>query len=118
MTNTTDSATWLAACQLDELELHAGVGVKLAGRQLALFKVDENSMEKIYAIDNWDPVGRANVMSRGIVGSAGEELYVASPLFKQRFLLANGRCLDSDDVALGVYETRVRDQYVEVALSQ
>ena len=34
----------------------------------------------VFAIDNVDPVSQAAVMSRGLIGSLGERVVVASPL--------------------------------------
>jgi hypothetical protein len=42
-----------------------------------------------------DPFFAANVLSRGIVGEHDGELWVASPLKKQRFRLRDGHCLEN-----------------------
>ena len=45
----------------------------------------------MYALSNYDPFSGAFVLSRGIVGSTGDTLKVASPLYKQTFDLASGQ---------------------------
>jgi nitrite reductase (NADH) small subunit len=96
---------WTAACALSRLEPLRGVAVLLPdGTQVALFRLADDS---IRAVGNIDPIGRAAVMSRGIVGDRGGFPVVQSPLKKQAFSLLNGRCLDAPGVSIPVYDTRI-----------
>ncbi len=96
---------WTAACSLDRLERLRGVAVLLPdGAQVALFRLADDS---IRAVGNIDPIGRAAVLSRGIVGDRGGFPVVQSPLKKQAFSLLDGRCLDAPDVSIPVYDTRI-----------
>ena len=52
---------------------------------------------------------QANVLARGIVGSAGDRTYVASPMYKQRFDLRSGECLDDEGVSVAVWPARAQD---------
>ena len=63
--------------------------------QIAIFYLPDTE-EKVFAISNWDPIGEANVLSRGIIGNINEEIVVASPLYKQHFNLKTGQCLEED----------------------
>lgn len=93
---------WTPACTLDALIPGRGVAVLLrGGTQAALFLFDDG---RLFAVGNIDPYGRAAVMSRGLVGDRGGEPTVASPLLKQVFSLADGRCLDDPQVTLGSFE--------------
>ena len=84
---------WTAACPLSRLEPLRGVAVLLPdGAQVALFRLADDS---IRAVGNIDPIGRAAVLSRGIVGDRGGIPVVQSPLKKQAFSLLDGRCLDA-----------------------
>ena len=65
-------------------------------KQVALFYMPETE-QKIFAVGNWDPVGKANVMSRGLLGNVGDELVIISPLYKQRYSLVTGKCLEEDE---------------------
>jgi nitrite reductase (NADH) small subunit len=104
---------WTQACRLDYLIPGRGVAVLLrGGRQAALFLLDDGML---YAVGNIDPIGRAAVMSRGIVGDRGGIPVVATPLLKQAFSLIDGRCLDDDSAALPVYAVRVDDGIVSVS---
>ena len=96
---------WTAACPATRLEPLRGVAVLLPdGAQVALFRLADDS---IRAIGNIDPIGRAAVMSRGIVGDRGGFPVVQSPLKKQAFSLLDGRCLDAPGVSIPVYDTRI-----------
>ena len=45
-------------------------------------------------------------------------VFVASPMYKQRFDLTTGRCLDVDGMSVAVHDVRVVDGRVEVALRE
>ena len=82
-----------------------GVAVLLPDHaQVALFRLADNS---IRAVGNIDPIGRAAVLSRGIVGDRAGYPVVQSPLKKQAFSLLDGHCLDAEGVAIPVYDTLV-----------
>jgi nitrite reductase (NADH) small subunit len=96
---------WTAACSVERLQPMRGVAVLLPdSAQVALFLLADNS---IRAVGNIDPIGRAAVISRGIVGDRGGMPVVQSPLKKQAFSLRDGRCLDAEGVSIPVYATRV-----------
>jgi nitrite reductase (NADH) small subunit len=96
---------WTAACPVAHMQPMRGVAVLLPDNaQVALFLLADNS---IRAVGNIDPIGRAAVMSRGIVGDRGGFPVVQSPLKKQAFSLIDGRCLDAEGVSIPVYATRV-----------
>lgn len=105
-------AGWTPACPLSSLLPGRGVAVLLPdGGQAALFRLPDGTLA---AVGNIDPFGRAAVMSRGIVGDRHGEPTVASPLLKQVFSLADGRCFDDEAYTLPVYDVRVVDGFVEI----
>ncbi|MGW0733793.1 nitrite reductase small subunit NirD [Streptomyces sp. NPDC002851] len=97
---------WFTICPLDRLTPGRGMAALLPdGRQVALFR---DRAGRAYAIDNRDPFTGAAVLSRGLIGSTPEgAAFVASPLLKQRFELATGRCLDDETESVTAYEVRV-----------
>jgi nitrite reductase (NADH) small subunit len=96
---------WFAVCGTQALEPGRGVAALLpCGGQAALFR---DSTDRLYAIGNVDPFTGAGVLAHGLLGSQGGRTYVASPLLKQRFDLADGHCLDDDAVAVPAYRVRV-----------
>ncbi|MDT9683043.1 nitrite reductase small subunit NirD [Streptomyces sp. TRM76323] len=95
---------WLPICDTTVLTPGRGMAALLPdGRQAALFR---DRSGRLYAIDNRDPFTGAQVLSRGLIGSANGRTFVASPLLKQRFDLETGRCLDDDEVSVAVYPVR------------
>ncbi|WP_327157048.1 nitrite reductase small subunit NirD [Streptomyces tubercidicus] len=96
---------WVAVCTLDDLLPGRGVAALLPdGTQAALFT---DRAGQVHAIANRDPFTGAQVLSRGLTGSADGRPFVASPLLKQRFDLASGGCLDDPAVSVPVYRVRV-----------
>jgi NAD(P)H-dependent nitrite reductase small subunit len=99
-------------CRIEDIVPDTGVAALVGGEQVAVFRIDQ----EIYAIGNRDPFSGANVLSRGIVGDLKGELVVASPVYKQHFSLATGRCLEDAAVAVPVYRAWVEDGFVAVAM--
>lgn len=96
---------WIIVCQVDDLEPDSGVCALVDGRQVAIFYIPK--IQAIYAVDNYDPIGKANVLSRGMIGDIQGEPVVASPLYKQHYSLKNGVCLEDESVRIGVYDVRI-----------
>jgi nitrite reductase (NADH) small subunit len=106
------AARWTPVCALQDVVPGTGVCALVDGRQVAVVRVGEGN--EVYAIDNFDPFGKAFVLSRGIVGDRKGVPKIASPLFKQSFDLRNGQCLDDAAVRVRAYEVRVRGGRIEV----
>ena len=69
----------------------------------------------VFAIDNFDPNSQAAVLSRGLVGSLGERIVVASPIYKHHFDLRTGECLEAPEHSVRAYPARVAGGKVWVA---
>jgi len=102
---------WVAVCRLEDIVPNTGVCALVGRRQVAVFRLDDDSL---YALDNHDPISRANVLSRGIVGDLKGELVVASPVYKQHFSLISGQCLEDPGVRVPVYPARLEGDVVWV----
>src|SRR5688572_26142167 len=98
-------------CPLEDIVPNSGVAALVDGEQVAIFRLDDDS---VHAVGNRDPFSKANVLSRGIVGDLKGELVVASPVYKQHFSLASGRCVEDPEVRVPVYEARIEDGFVVV----
>ena len=107
-------STYVPVCARSRLTPDRGVAALVDGTAVAVFLLASG---ELHAIDNVDPISRASVLSRGIVGDVKGAPTVASPLYKQRFDLRTGRCLDDDDVAVIVHDVRDIDGVIEVRLS-
>jgi nitrite reductase (NADH) small subunit len=102
---------WVDVCGLEDLVPDRGAGALVGGHQVAVFRL---SSGEVHAIGNRDPFSGANVLARGIVGSAGAVTKVASPMYKQSFDLRTGQCLSEPSVRVPTYPARVRAGRVEV----
>ena len=105
-------ATYVEVCRLDAIDREAGVQALVGGEAVAVFRTHD---DRVHALSAWDPVGRACVLARGIVGTRGGVPYVASPLLKQGYDLRTGQCLDDPEVRVPTYDVTVRDGVVLVA---
>lgn len=105
-------------CHLNDIIPETGVCALIDGKQIAIFRTKKDDL---FALDNYDPFSQANVLSRGLIGGtmivndagADEEvLYVASPIYKQRFNLATGQCLDDGNVTLAAYQVTLNNNNI------
>ena len=106
---------WVAICPLNDIVPDTGVCALLGGRHVTVFRVGDAS-QKVFAIDNVDPNAGASVLSRGLVGSIGERIVVASPIYKQHFDLASGECIEAPEHSVATWPARVFADMVWVAL--
>jgi nitrite reductase (NADH) small subunit len=105
--------SWETICGLEDIVCDTGVCALFDDQQVAIFR--EQKTGELFAISNFDPIGGANVLSRGILGSIGDRLVVASPLYKQHFDLRTGECLEEEGVRVNTFAVRVRDGRVQLA---
>ncbi|WP_111978918.1 nitrite reductase small subunit NirD [Algibacillus agarilyticus] len=107
--------SWTTVCKFTDLVADTGVCALHEGQQVAIFL--EKSEQKVYAISNHDPIGKANVLSRGLIADVKGVFTVASPLYKQHFVLATGECLEEPEHSVKAFEVRVQDGEVQLANS-
>ena len=104
---------WVAVCGAAQLTPERGRAARVGDELVAVFVLADGA---VFAIDDRDPFTGAQVMSRGIVGDAGGTPTVASPVYKQRFDLRTGQCLDDDTVAVRAWPVRLHGGQVEVGV--
>ena len=107
------TTTWTRVCEVDDLTPDRGVAALVDGEPIAVFRLSALDHD-VVAIDNVDPFTGASVLSRGIVGSRGDVVTVASPIYKQRFDLRSGACLDDPTMRVRTHDVRVVDGWIEV----
>lgn len=100
-------------CKLSDLVPMKGTAAIIDGQQVALFYVP-GVEPQIFAVQNWDPIGQANVISRGIVGDIKGELCVASPLYKQHFSLLTGECVEQPEIKLACWPVSIEQDIVYI----
>ena len=106
----------IAIFSLNELQEDSGACVLINDVQIAVFYLPKET-PPLYALHNWDPLGKANVLYRGIVGDINGELVVASPLYKQHYSLGTGRCLEDEATRVPTYEISLEGDSVIVTLN-
>lgn len=105
---------WVAVGRVSDFPQEGGAAIKYGKVQIAVFQF--SSRQQWFACQNMCPHKRAFVLSRGIIGSQGDEPKVACPLHKKTFSLATGECLSGDEHALKVFPVRVEGGKVLVLL--
>lgn len=103
---------WLNICRIEDIAPNTGVCAKVDDKQVAIFR--HGKSHDLFAIDNYDPIGKANVLSRGLLAHIGETITVASPLYKQHYCLKSGVCKEDQAIKIKVYNVRLNDGIVEL----
>ncbi|ORU93798.1 MAG: nitrite reductase small subunit [Cycloclasticus sp. symbiont of Bathymodiolus heckerae] len=107
--------TWHDICALNDIPKNSGVAALVGDQQIALFSIGKEA--QVFAIGNYDPFSNANVLARGIVGSIGDTIVVASPIYKQHFELATGQCVEDETVSVESYAIRIDNNRVFIGLT-
>jgi nitrite reductase (NADH) small subunit len=105
---------WTLVCELNEIVPNTGVCALVDGEQVAVFHVSHGDT-RVFAIGNYDPNAGAAVLSRGLIGSLGERLVVASPLYKHHFDLRTGACIEAPQHSVSSFSARIEQGQVWVA---
>lgn len=107
--------TWVDICDINDVPQNTGVCADFDGHQVAIFHIKNGDNESIVkAVDNFDPYGKANVLSRGLISELENEFYIASPLLKQLFNLDTGVCAGDDSVALKTFPVRISNTTIQL----
>jgi len=112
--NTDKQAAWTDVCAADDILPGTGVCALVASRHVAVFRL---GADNFFAIDNVDPKSGASVLARGLLGSLGDRVVVASPLYKNHFDLRTGECLEAPEQSVRAHGVRVDGGRVCVALA-
>ncbi|USD67560.1 nitrite reductase small subunit NirD [Vibrio sp. SCSIO 43136] len=107
---------WVSICSVEDIAPNVGVCALVEGKQVAVF--NDARSGQLYAISNYDPIGKANILSRGIIGTIEGEPYVASPLYKQHFHLATGACLEEPQHSIETFGLKVEAGQIFVAAKE
>ncbi|AEX24154.1 MULTISPECIES: nitrite reductase small subunit NirD [Vibrio] len=105
-------SNWISICESTAIAPNTGVCAKVDDKQIAVFFSQRTN--SLHAISNFDPIGKANILSRGILGCVGEILCVASPLYKQHFCLETGKCIENPEYNVPIYEVRNNNGMIEL----
>ncbi|PVY77334.1 assimilatory nitrite reductase (NAD(P)H) small subunit [Tamilnaduibacter salinus] len=108
------SNQWQTICQTSDLIPHSGIAAWTERGPVAIFWRPGCEPE-LSAIGHFDPIARADVLARGIVGDVDGEPVVASPLYKQHFSLRTGECLE-EEARVPVFPVRTEGNQVQLSL--
>ena len=89
---------WKDICKIDDILPETGVCALLGDEQVAIFRPYHS--DQVFAISNIDPFFESSVLSRGLIAEHQGELWVASPLKKQRFRLSDGLCMEDEQFSV------------------
>ncbi|AGN86062.1 MULTISPECIES: nitrite reductase small subunit NirD [Enterobacteriaceae] len=103
---------WNTVCKIDDIIPATGVCALVKGQQVAIFRPRHD--DQVYAISNIDPFFESSVLSRGLIAEHQGELWVASPLKKQRFRLRDGVCMEDESRSVAHFDARVKDGEVQI----
>lgn len=102
---------WHDVCGVHELVHGGGIAVRVGDTAIAVFLDPDDGL---HALDHVDPLSGAEVIAWGILGERDGEWYVAAPLYKQKYRLRDGRCIDGDAPDLGRRAIRIVNGRVQI----
>lgn len=103
---------WVNICNIEAILPATGVCALLGSKQVAIFRPYHD--DRLFAISNVDPFFESSVLSRGLIAEHNGELWVASPLKKQRFRLSDGMCMEDESHSVAHFDVRVKDGQVQL----
>jgi nitrite reductase (NADH) small subunit len=106
--------TWHSACHVDDVPHDGGACVLLEGKQIAVFHFKR--LDQWYATDNLCPHKQQMALSRGMIGTQGDEPKVACPFHKKAFSLKDGHCLSGEEYCIHTYPVRIENDTVFIGL--
>jgi nitrite reductase (NADH) small subunit len=105
---------WVFACCVQDVPANGGVCVKIEEEQIALFHFSR--LNKWFATQNECPHRQQMALSRGMIGTSGEEPKVACPFHKKTFSLQTGECLNGEECALKIYPVKLEGTHVFIGM--
>lgn len=107
---------WIDVCAMEDLQPNSGVCALVNDRQVAIFFMPKET--QVYAVSNYDPFSKTNILSRGMIGDLTGQRVVASPMYKQHFNLVTGACLEDDSVSIPVYSVKIENARVLIGVEE
>lgn len=116
MTDENNVELWFRAARVSDIPENAGTCVRYQGMQIAVFHFKRRN--EWYACQNLCPHKQQMILSRGLIGSAGDEPKVACPFHKRSFSLRNGACLNASEESISVFPVKVEDGFVYIGIER
>jgi nitrite reductase (NADH) small subunit len=109
-----ETLNWTLVCKKADIPENGGACVLINGEQIAIYNFKKRN--EWYATQNLCPHKQQMALSRGMIGSAGDEPKVACPFHKKTFSLKSGACLSGDDYQIKTYPVKVEGESVFLAM--
>ena len=108
--------TWFRAASVTAFPENGGACVKYKDLQIAVFNFSRRG--EWYACQNLCPHKMQMILSRGMVGTTGEEPKVACPFHKKTFSLKTGKNLNGDTCGITTYPIKIEEGYVYIGFDE
>ena len=105
---------WFYACSVDDIPENGGACIKYQEKQIAVFHFTRRG--EWYATQNECPHRQQMALSRGMIGTEGEEPKVACPFHKKTFSLRSGKCISGDECSIHTYPVKVDGNSVFIGI--
>ncbi len=105
---------WFKAALVEKFPKNGGANVKYGDLQIAVFNFTR--LDKWYACQNLCPHKMQMILSRGMIGTAGDEPKVACPYHKKTFSLKTGENINGDECSIAIYPVKIEDGYVQIGV--
>lgn len=105
---------WIYACDADQFPENGGLCIKHEDLQIAVFNFTRRN--EWYATQNLCPHKQQMILSRGMIGSDGEDPKVACPFHKSTFSLKTGKNLNGDLCAIATYPVKIEGNRVLIGI--
>ncbi|WP_138993709.1 nitrite reductase small subunit NirD [Larkinella sp. C7] len=109
-----EEITWYLACRAEDVPADGGACVLINGHQIAIYNFARRG--EWYATDNECPHRQQMALSRGMIGSQGDEPKVACPFHKKTFSLQTGQCLNDDGYQIMTFPVKVTNGMVYIGV--
>ncbi len=107
---------WVKAAASADFPVNGGACINHNGLQIAVFNFSRRG--EWYATQNLCPHKHQMILSRGMLGSEGEEPKVACPFHKKTFSLKNGKNLNGTECDLATYPVKEENGYIYVGFAE
>jgi len=111
-----DVNTWFKAIKVEDIPEDGGVCVKYEDKQIAVFNFSRRG--EFYATQNLCPHKKQMILSRGMIGTAGDTPKVACPYHKKTFSLCDGKNMNGEDYEIETYPVKVEEGYLFVGIKE
>lgn len=108
--DTSKITRWEKVANVSSIPENGGACVKFNDLQIAIFNFTRRS--EWYACQNLCPHRMQMILSRGIIGTEGEEPKVACPFHKKTFSLKSGKNLNGDECSIATYPVKIKDGFI------